>query len=144
MATGSTLGPLSSSANLLQSREDSMMKSVNSSGGKSDDARIDKSAQEFESILLGSWLQQAQQSFATVPGAEDDDDAGTREQTMSFGMQSLATSIAASGGIGIAKMVAKALHAKADGASDATSSGTTSPEQAQPARIAYEKARAAH
>ena len=32
-------------------------------------------------MLLSNWLQQAEQSMATVPGAEDDDDAaraGTR------------------------------------------------------------------
>ena len=32
---------------------------------KSQDAKIDKSAKDFESLLLGSWLQQAQESFAT-------------------------------------------------------------------------------
>jgi Rod binding domain-containing protein len=33
---------------------------------------------------------------------------------MSLGVQTLSTSMAASGGIGIAKMVAKAMHAAAD------------------------------
>ena len=75
--------------------------------------KIEKGAKEFESILIGSWLQQAEQSFATVPGADDDEDPG-REQMMSLGVQTLSTSMTASGGIGIAKMVAKAMHAAAD------------------------------
>ncbi|MFZ0747279.1 MAG: rod-binding protein, partial [Terracidiphilus sp.] len=64
--------------------------------------------------LLSTWLQQAEQSMATVPGAEDDEDASGRDQMMSMGVQSLANSMAASGGIGIAKMVAKAMHAQLD------------------------------
>jgi Rod binding domain-containing protein len=39
---------------------------------------------------------------------------------MSLGVQSLATSLAASGGIGIGKMVAKAMHAAADKADGQT------------------------
>jgi hypothetical protein len=31
-----------------------------------DAAKIDKGAKEFEAVLVGSWLQQAEQSFATV------------------------------------------------------------------------------
>jgi Rod binding domain-containing protein len=73
-------------------------------------AKIEKSAKEFESMLLSTWLQQAEQSMATVPGAEDDEDAAGRDQMMSLGVQSLATAMAASGGIGIASMIAKALH----------------------------------
>ena len=65
-------------------------------------------------MLLSTWLQQAEQSMGSVPGAEDDDDAGQRDQMMSLGVQALSTSLAASGGIGIGKMIAKALHATAD------------------------------
>jgi Rod binding domain-containing protein len=78
-----------------------------------DDAKIQKGAQEFESILVGSWLQQAEQSFATLPGADDDQDPG-RDQMMSLGVETLSKSMAASGGIGIARMIAKAMHAAAD------------------------------
>jgi Rod binding domain-containing protein len=63
---------------------------------------------------VGSWLQQAEQSFATIPGADDDDQDVGRDSMMSFGVQSLSTSMAASGGIGIGKMIAKAMHAAAD------------------------------
>jgi Rod binding domain-containing protein len=123
MATSSITGSLASQAQsaLLQSRETSMLQQMQSAGGSKDDAKIEKSAKEFESMLLSSWLQQAEQSMATVPGAEDDEDASGRDQMMSLGVQSLATSMTASGGIGIAAMVAKALHAKADKAQEMAS-----------------------
>jgi Rod binding domain-containing protein len=80
-----------------------------------ENTKIEKSAKDFESILLGSWLQQAEQSFATMPGGEDEDADVGKEQFQGMAMQSLGTSMTASGGIGIAKMIAKQLH-KADGA----------------------------
>ena len=48
-----------------------------------------------------------------MPGADSDDDQDKQSgnQMMSLGVQSLAQDLAASGGIGIAKMVAKAMHA---------------------------------
>ncbi|MGA8111718.1 MAG: rod-binding protein [Acidobacteriaceae bacterium] len=119
----SAIGPGSpaTQTSLLQVREDQMLRQLQSaqSAGK-DDARIQKSAKEFEAMLLGSWLQQAEQSFATIPGAEDDEDAAGRDQMMSLGVQSLSQAMADSGGIGIAKMIAKALEAadaKTEGAS---------------------------
>ena len=113
MGSASIFGSLSAQSNALQSREDLMMKQMKSPGATSDDAKIEKGAKEFEAILMGSWLQQAEQSFATVPGTDDDQDPG-KDQMMSLGVQQLATSLAASGGIGIAKMIAKAMHANAD------------------------------
>src|SRR5215475_2064008 len=100
---------------LLQSREDHMLHQLNSIKGSNSDAKIDKSAQEFESMLLSTWLQQAEQSMASVPGANEDDDGsgGQREQIMSLGVQSLSAALAASGGIGIGKMIAHSLHAAA-------------------------------
>jgi len=101
---------------LLQSREDHMIRQLNSVRASNDDAKIDKSAQEFESMLLSTWLQQAQQSMATVPGADDDSDdsSGMKDQMMSLGVQSLSATLAADGGIGIGKMIAHALHGAAD------------------------------
>jgi Rod binding domain-containing protein len=73
--------------------------------------KIEKSANEFESILLGSWLQQAESSFGSLPGGDDDGDSDTsKEQFQGMAMQSLGTSMTASGGIGIAKMISKQLH----------------------------------
>jgi Rod binding domain-containing protein len=113
MATSSAFSLMGAQANALESREDRMIQLAKSPAGANDDAKIEKGAKEFESILIGSWLQQAEQSFATIPGADDDEDPG-RDQMMSLGVQTLSTSMAASGGFGIAKMIAKAMHATAD------------------------------
>ncbi|KAA6464439.1 hypothetical protein DYQ86_00225 [Acidobacteria bacterium AB60] len=99
----------SSPSDLMQAREARLLQNHGLSTGKDDASKINKSAREFEAILVGTWLQQAEQSFATVPGGDEEDDAG-KGQMMSMGVQALSTSIAASGGIGIAKMVAGALH----------------------------------
>jgi len=69
--------------------EDHMLQQIQSGAGKQDDGRIEKGAKEFESMLLSSWLQQAEQSMATVPGAEDEEDSTGRDQMMSLGVQSL-------------------------------------------------------
>jgi Rod binding domain-containing protein len=80
-----------------------------------ENSKIEKSAKDFESILLGSWLQQAEQSFGSVPGGDGDDDEDSgKEQFQGFAMQSLGTSMTASGGIGIAKMISKQLHKAED------------------------------
>ena len=72
------------------------------------DAKLTRTAKEFESILLGQWLQGAESSFGSVPGGENDSDAGD-EQVKGFAVQQLAKSLSDSGGIGIAKLVLKAL-----------------------------------
>ncbi len=113
MGTSTGLGSLSTQTSLLQMKEDRLIQQMNSPKSLADDARIDKGAQQFEAILMGSWLNEAEQSFGSVPGGDDDQDSGG-EQMMSLGIQSLATSLAASGGIGIAKMVASAMHAVAN------------------------------
>ena len=117
MAIGSGLGSMVAQTSIQQSMEDRMISGVKLSKSETDSAKIDKGAREFEAVLVGSWLQQAEASFATVPGADDDQDPGG-EQMMSLGVQSLSTAMAAGGGIGIGKMIAKAMHAaaeKADG-----------------------------
>ena len=116
MASTSLTGSLVSQAqsSLLQAQQERMVQQLKSPQAVTGDGKIEKSAQEFESMLLSTWLTQAEQSMATVPGAEDDEDAAGRDQMMSLGVQSLANSMAASGGIGIAKMIAKALHQAAD------------------------------
>jgi Rod binding domain-containing protein len=104
-------------ATILQSGADRLIQSTKPSQ-LSNDAEIEKGAKQFEAVLVGSWLQQAEQFFATLPGTDEDQDVG-RDQMMSFGVQSLATSIADGGGIGIGSMVAKAMHALA-GKQDST------------------------
>ena len=98
--SGVVIGPLTTNADKLlhQPRQSS-----------TENAKIDKSAKDFESILMGSWLQQAEQSFGSLPGGDEDGDSG-KDQFQGIAMQALGTSLTASGGIGIAKMIAKNLH----------------------------------
>ncbi len=126
MGTTSSFGSLSAQTDMLQSREDLMIRQMNSAAGTGDDAKIEKGSKEFEAILVGSWLQQAEQSFATVPGADEDQDAGG-QQMMSLGVQQLATAMAANGGLGIGKMIAKAMHENAE---RANAQGSSQPEPA--------------
>ncbi|HEV2575603.1 MAG TPA: hypothetical protein VGU25_00210 [Acidobacteriaceae bacterium] len=69
--------------------------------------KVDDASQEFESVLLGQWLQQADASFGSVPGEEDE--SSDSSQMKNFAMQHLAQEITKSGGIGIAKIVQTAL-----------------------------------
>jgi Rod binding domain-containing protein len=98
---------------LLTTETDKVLRHPGSAGAEN--SKIEKSAKDFESILLGSWLQQAEQSFGSLPGGDDegDEDAG-KEQFQGMAMQSLGNSMTAAGGIGIAKMIAKQLHKAED------------------------------
>ncbi len=114
------ISPLTAQTDELLSRQGSTM----------DNSKIEKSAKDFESILLGSWLQQAEQSFASLPGADDDGDADVgKEQFQGMAMQSLGNSMTAAGGIGIAKMLAQQLHKAAD--KEAAAAAGTPPAGAQ-------------
>ncbi len=76
-----------------------------------EDAKIEKSAKDFESLLLGGWLQQAEQSFAKLPGGDDEEDADAGSGEMQeIAMQSLGTALTEAGGIGLARMISKQLH----------------------------------
>jgi len=93
--------------------------SASGSSTATTNAKIEKSAKDFESILLGSWLQQAEQSFGSLPGGDEDGDEDSgKEQFQGIAMQSLGAAMTNSGGIGIAKMISKQLH-KAQDAEDA-------------------------
>jgi Rod binding domain-containing protein len=104
----------------------SMAKQAGSaSSSTTENNKIDKSAKDFESILLGSWLQQAEQSFGSLPGGDEDGDEDSgKEQFEGIAMQSLGTSMTNSGGIGIAKMISKQLH-KAEDAENAKTVSTS-------------------
>jgi Rod binding domain-containing protein len=84
------------------------------------DKKIEKSSRDFEAILLGSWLQEAEHSFAKVPGTdeEEDDDDGTAQMQEGMAMQQLGESMAAAGGIGIAHMIARQLRNTSSNESD--------------------------
>jgi Rod binding domain-containing protein len=117
MATSLGIGSLSAQSGVqssaLQSSADRLIQQSRTGRPETDGAKIDKSAKDFEAILVGSWLQQAEQSFATVPGADEGQDVA-KDSMMSLGVQTLSTAMASSGGFGIAKMVGKAMHAAAD------------------------------
>jgi Rod binding domain-containing protein len=106
-------GALSPAISPLTTQADKVLRHPGSTGTENN--KIEKSAKDFESILLGSWLQQAEQSFGSLPGGDDEDDADAgKEQFQGMAMQSLGNSMTAAGGIGIAKMISKQLHKAAD------------------------------
>ena len=78
-------------------------------------AKIQKSAREFEAVLLSHWLEQAEQSFASVPGSNQDPDQDPgKDQFHAIAMQAVGTALTGGhGGLGIAAMVAKHLQAQA-------------------------------
>ena len=65
-------------------------------------------AGEFESILLNQWLEGAESTFGSVPGGDEDQDAGDA-QMKSFATPALAKGITAAGGVGLAGLVSDAL-----------------------------------
>lgn len=97
-------GPLAGKADQL----------IRQSASSIENKKIDKSAKDFESILLGSWVQQAEQTFAAVPGSDDEDADSGKDQFMGMAMQQLGASMTAAGGIGIAKMISTSLHKAED------------------------------
>lgn len=79
-----------------------------------DPNKIDKAARNFESLLVGHWLEQAEKSFATVPGTDpDEQNDSARDQFMSIACESLAQGLSRSGGFGIARMISRQLEAVA-------------------------------
>lgn len=84
------------------------LRGAQTAAGKSD--KIEKSARDFESLLLGNWLEDAEKSFAAVPGTDPDQESdSTRDQFLSIACESLAQGLARSGGLGIAKMICQGL-----------------------------------
>jgi Rod binding domain-containing protein len=114
VSNGSALGNISAAIpGPLSTKADQVIQQTGSTA--TTNSKIEKSAKDFESILLGSWLQQAEQSFGSLPGGDDEDDADAgKDQFQGMAMQSLGTSMTASGGIGIAKMISKQLHRTED------------------------------
>jgi Rod binding domain-containing protein len=135
----SAIGPgtMSSQTSVQQAQESQMLQQVSSAKAANDTAKIEKGAKQFEAMLLSTWLQEAEKSFGTAPGSEDGDDEGAtgRDQMMSLGVQSMSEAMANSGGIGIAKMIAKAMEATAQKVEDSATTGTSAaPGTETPAR----------
>ena len=71
------------------------------------EAKLRKSAQEFEAVLLNSLLQSMHDSFCNLPG---DDSKKPSDDYSYMGTQALAPQLAARGGLGIARMIVKNLQ----------------------------------
>jgi Rod binding domain-containing protein len=123
------LGGVTAQMNIQQSQESRALSQLQSANGSTDKAKIEKGAKQFEAMLLSNWLQQAEQSYATVPGADDDDDKDSagRDQMLGLGVQALSQALEASGGIGIASMIAKAMTAQAEKANPTAQAAQTAP-----------------
>jgi len=138
----SLIANISSLQSALSTQKDQLLQRAGEGTKESrENAKIEKAGKDFESILLGNWLQQAENSFAKVPGGdgqEDDEDAG-KDQFQGLAMQSLATSLTASGGIGIAKMITKHLLASSEKATESVTSNSV--RAAQRANVASPETR---
>jgi Rod binding domain-containing protein len=89
-----------------------------------DHNKIDKAARNFESLLVGHWLEQAEKSFASVPGTDPDEQQdSSRDQFMSIACESLAQGLSRNGGFGIAHMISKQLEAVAVNTAPSTKNG---------------------
>jgi Rod binding domain-containing protein len=83
-------------------------------------------AVQFESILLGQWLQSAESGFTSL----GEDDGG--EQMTSFGVQALANQFARQGGIGIAHLVEDSLAKAQSDPLTSLAGSNTSPSTTPP------------
>ncbi len=101
-----------SAAAAAQAQDDLALGRAEGNSKSREQQKIEKAGKDFESILLGSWLQGAERSFAAAPGGEDEEDGG-KDQYMGMAMQQLAGTLVNSGGIGIARMITGHLQAAA-------------------------------
>ena len=130
--------PLSSyTPSTMQVREAELVKTTQS--GKMDQQKLDKAATEFEAILLGQWLSQAQHSFSNVPGSEEEHQDPGHDQWESLGMQELGKALAKAGGLGIAKMIRQHYSRAAGEAQDPATSPQPMNELPQPGGSGAEK-----
>jgi Rod binding domain-containing protein len=100
-------------SSLDQAKRD-LANSLHTPSAKGRPSKIDKASHDFESILVGQWLEKAEKSFATVPGEDPDQtqDSG-HDQFQSIACQYLAQGLTKNGGFGIAAMISKHLTAVA-------------------------------
>ena len=70
-------------------------------------AKLRKAAQDFESILIHTWWRSMTESFASSSEEGQDPAHGTLED---LSMQAMSTALAASGGMGIARMLIHAME----------------------------------
>jgi Rod binding domain-containing protein len=104
--------PAVTNQDLNQAKSAQALRVLKGQTQNTDTGKIDKAARDFESILLGEWLEKAEKSFATLPGGDpsDNTDPG-HDQFQSLGCQFLSGALSKAGGIGIAAMISKRLKA---------------------------------
>lgn len=113
MNTQFALGtPAVTNQDLNQAKSAQALRVLKGQTQNTDTGKIDKAARDFESILLGEWLEKAEKSFATLPGGDpsENTDPG-HDQFQSLGCQFLSGALSKAGGIGIAAMISKRLKA---------------------------------
>jgi Rod binding domain-containing protein len=127
--------PGATGASLSQAQSDLAVKGLRNQGwrnpaAKDDPSRIDKAAHDFESILVGQWLEKAEKSFATVPGSDPDqsNDSG-HDQFQSIACQFMAQGLTKNGSFGIAAMISKRLTAEAANQTAADQPVESGPQQ---------------
>jgi Rod binding domain-containing protein len=114
---------------LTQVKGDELMQSLRNHTTLDKSAKIDKAARDFESILVGQWLEQAEKSFATMPGMDPDEKSDSAHgHFQSIACQSLAEGLSQRGGFGIAAMISKQLKAVETTSEEAASRGNTDGE----------------
>jgi Rod binding domain-containing protein len=108
MAEMKLVGPVAVDQSMSNAQS---LHNLKSNAQSKDNQKIEKAAHDFESILIGQWLEEAKRSFASVPGGEPDaaTDPG-HDQLQSIAMQSFAEHMSKSGGLGIASMIIKQLQ----------------------------------
>ncbi len=109
----------SGSSSLADAKSNLAVQGLRNQSTKDNSTKIDKAAHDFESILVGQWLEKAEKSFATVPGSDPDQDKDSgHDQFQSIACQSLAQGLSKAGGFGIAAMISKQLAAAASKTTD--------------------------
>jgi Rod binding domain-containing protein len=102
----------SGSSGLTQAKGDLAIQRLRNPATKESPSKIDKAAHDFESILVGQWLEKAEKSFASVPGGDPDRDQDSgHDQFQSIACEFMAQGLSKSGGFGIAAMISKHLTA---------------------------------
>src|SRR6202453_5230095 len=111
-------------SSLDQAKRD-LANSLHTPSAKGRPSKIDKASHDFESILVGQWLEKAEKSFATVPGSDPDEDKDSaRGQFQSIACQFMAQGLTKNGNFGIANMISKRLTAIAAQNASADASGS--------------------
>lgn len=121
-----------SQQSLSEAKGDRAIRGLHDQSPSSSPDKIDKAARDFESILIGSWLEKAQKSFATVPGDDPDQEQDSgHDQFQSIACQSLAEGLSKTGSFHIAEMISRQLRVAEQ---TQTIEGSGDPKLAPPTR----------